>query len=235
VWTGDSEGIEFPLTFDQEVSLEKTSEGGAMSHTESLIASILERDGDIKHYGIKGMRWGRRRTDAQIESSKVESEVAKKLGASDDAVAKAQALGKIRAGGISTLSNKEIQDLVTRVNLEKQYMTAFPTPVAPKTKKQKLKEFAVDVIRKEASDQIRASLKLITTKQRNEFLAKNDLAERKDGKTKDDLAKEARKKLEKETEARNKLLKDVKTTPDLNLFAPNYGAIRSQPKVRRRK
>lgn len=66
------------------------------------IASVLE------HFGIKGMHWGVRRNRQQIDSS-------------DDHANAAAVKQKVKKGGTKTLSNKELQDLVTRMNLEQQF------------------------------------------------------------------------------------------------------------------
>ena len=72
----------------------------------------------IEHYGVKGMHWGVRKDDSggsavtrrsphSIDSAHVENVKAKaKTG-----------------GGTHVLSNKEMQDVITRLNLEKQYRT----------------------------------------------------------------------------------------------------------------
>ena len=59
------------------------------------------------HFGIKGMHWGVRRSRTQID-------------ASDDHNNAAAAKQKAKKGGTKALSNKELQDLVNRMNLEQQ-------------------------------------------------------------------------------------------------------------------
>jgi hypothetical protein len=68
----------------------------------------------LTHYGIKGMRWGVRRTRSQIDSS------------SEDHRNAQSAKTKAKKGGVKSLSNKELQDLITRMNLEKQYASVVP-------------------------------------------------------------------------------------------------------------
>lgn len=46
---------------------------------------------------------------------------------SDDAANAAKAKAKLKKGGVKALSNKELQDIVTRINLEKQYSTLNPS------------------------------------------------------------------------------------------------------------
>ena len=66
------------------------------------------------HFGIKGMKWGVRRSDAQLGKDKpdVSEDKARALAVSAK-------IGKKR--DTSSLSNKEMQDLITRMNLEQQY------------------------------------------------------------------------------------------------------------------
>lgn len=64
----------------------------------------------LQHFGVKGMRWGVRRKTGSVDKSP-----------SDDAASASRAKMKIRKGGIETLSNKELQSLVTRMNLEQQF------------------------------------------------------------------------------------------------------------------
>lgn len=64
----------------------------------------------LTHHGVKGQKWGvitRRRGGSQPSS--------------DDAKAAADAKAKIKVGGTKVLSNKDLQSLVTRMNLEQQY------------------------------------------------------------------------------------------------------------------
>lgn len=82
----------------------------------------------LKHFGVKGMQWGVRK--------------GVKAPASPDS-AKANLLKtQAKKQGTHTLSNKELQDLVTRLNLEQQY-----SRLNPKTKSdgQKFLEGALKV------------------------------------------------------------------------------------------
>lgn len=86
-------------------------------HLESKIPDTWNSDGTLKHsvsvedflmhFGVKGMKWGVRRS---------------KLPASPDA-ARASALKKQvkSGGGTHSLSNEDLRHLVTRLNLETQY------------------------------------------------------------------------------------------------------------------
>lgn len=85
--------------------------------------------GDIlEHYGVKGMRWGvrRDRTPTAVETvqtpgKRVKATGGKNQSASEDAINAAVARQKARASTPDALSNKELQALVNRMNLEQQY------------------------------------------------------------------------------------------------------------------
>lgn len=63
----------------------------------------------LAHFGVKGMKWGVKRTPSQGGA-----------GSEDHNKAEA-AKAKVKSGGIKSLSNQELQDFVSRVNLETQY------------------------------------------------------------------------------------------------------------------
>lgn len=67
-------------------------------------------EGVLEHYGVKGMRWGvrKRRSD---EPGSPDAERAKQHAAT------------VKKSGTKALSNKELQELVTRMNLEQQFST----------------------------------------------------------------------------------------------------------------
>jgi hypothetical protein len=101
LWTGDFAGPEFVLKdqLSEEVRMADTFEGF------------------LEHFGIKGMKWGVRRSRSEIDS-----------GASEDHnTAKAARTKARKGGGTKALSNKELQDLITRANLETQYSKIAPS------------------------------------------------------------------------------------------------------------
>jgi hypothetical protein len=70
----------------------------------------------LEHFGVKGMRWGVRKSHDGGHGS----------GASDDHTNAANARAKAKKGGVKSLSNKELQDMITRMNLEQQYVRLAP-------------------------------------------------------------------------------------------------------------
>lgn len=66
---------------------------------------------DLRHYGVKGMRWGVRKSNPSSGD----------YPASDDFIQKQSHKNRISKGGKKTLSNKELQELVTRMELEQKY------------------------------------------------------------------------------------------------------------------
>lgn len=71
----------------------------------------------LEHFGIKGMKWGRRKGSSDSSPSLARSAAP----ASDDAKDVQRYKNKVASGGTNALSTNELQKLVTRQNLEKQY------------------------------------------------------------------------------------------------------------------
>jgi hypothetical protein len=82
--------------------------------------------GSLTHYGVKGMKWGVTRSDPPASSAPAPQRP--KLPPSDDVKAAANSQLKIMEGGTHSLSNQELQGLLTRMNLERQYRTMTTAP-----------------------------------------------------------------------------------------------------------
>lgn len=115
LWTGDYTGPEFILPKGED----------AMAYDS--VAMSDEVDSFFAHYGIKGMKWGVRRSRAELARSRGSS---KGEELSDDAKAARAAQEKARTSGTGALSNKEMQTLVNRLNLEQQYSRLNPSAVS---------------------------------------------------------------------------------------------------------
>jgi hypothetical protein len=95
----------------------------------------VEVDEFIAHYGTKGMKWGVRKKSSSSSSTTVTDRRGNPIRKTNsnlatDAVRTRvnQAVAKKR--GTDVLSTKELQDLVTRLNLEKQYDQLNPPQVS---------------------------------------------------------------------------------------------------------
>ena len=96
------------------------------------LASKEVVDHILSHHGILGMKWGQRRSREELASvsvktksgprrkTKVRTSGGRGLAAHPDAVAAKVVTQKLKKSGMHTLSNKELQDLATRTNLENQ-------------------------------------------------------------------------------------------------------------------
>jgi len=102
LWTGNYEGPTFLLKDEMD---------------DISMAGLGEEF--LQHFGVKGMRWGVRKSSTEGGGSPNESQ--------DHATAKASAK-KARKHGSKALTNNELQALITRMNLEKQYASVAPTP-----------------------------------------------------------------------------------------------------------
>ncbi len=71
----------------------------------------------LEHYGVKGMKWGVRK---RVSNAVTKARGGPKLPDSADA-AEAKVSKKKAKNNVGSLSNKELQALVTRMNLEQQY------------------------------------------------------------------------------------------------------------------
>lgn len=66
----------------------------------------------LSHFGVKGQKWGVRRSTSELSGGH---------SVSDDVKRVREATAKISRGNTTALSNKELQDVVTRMNLDQQF------------------------------------------------------------------------------------------------------------------
>lgn len=74
----------------------------------------------LAHFGVKGMRWGVRRDDPSGAHGPTGG-TKKPIAVSEDHARTTEIRSKISSGGTKTVSNKELQDVIQRMNLEQQY------------------------------------------------------------------------------------------------------------------
>ena len=91
----------------------------------------------LEHYGVKGMRWGHRRSLPQAvtpmarsrvphgtrRKTQIKTEGGENQPASDDAIKVAQSRAKLKRSGTAALSNQELRDVANRLQLEAQVAT----------------------------------------------------------------------------------------------------------------
>lgn len=79
-----------------------------------FIISFSVSDSSMEHSGVKGMKWGVRKSDSGGGGSA-------SSGGSADHKTAISSQNKINSSGTKSLSNQELQGLITRMGLEKQY------------------------------------------------------------------------------------------------------------------
>lgn len=130
LWDGDFSGPEFILKqcYPMEVMM------------NGLDGTIAARGRQfLSHHGVKGMKWGVRKSTPSARPVTADGVVKRTLGvardtkiktkgghnhpATPDAIKVAMATQKLKASGPHALSNQELQDVATRLNLERQVAT----------------------------------------------------------------------------------------------------------------
>lgn len=78
----------------------------------------------LRHYGILGMKWGVRRTEAQLAKArgKIKSEEDETSNKKETSNADTKNSSKKK---ISEMSDEELRDKISRLNLEKQYKQLY--------------------------------------------------------------------------------------------------------------
>ena len=92
-----------------------------MAQADAFVGDFLE------HYGVKGMKWGVRKSDpvpsgevrVTQKGKKLKTEGGKDIPPHPDATRAATSKQKAKGSGLQSLSNKELKELQTRLNLEK--------------------------------------------------------------------------------------------------------------------
>lgn len=118
------------------------------------------------HYGVKGMRWGVRRTDAELARSR------KKKGGEEKTEKKV--VGKTKTSGkkASELSDAQLQKVINRMNMEQQYSRLTAQPPGKLAAAQK---FLSDIALSVAKTQMTA----VGNAYAGEFVSKNLMPKKK--------------------------------------------------------
>ena len=111
----------------------------------------------LAHHGIKGMKWGVRRVrnasgelvEVQMHKNPI-GQVYKTSGGQNhpthpDAEKAMKVRQQVKGSGLHSVSNKELQDAVNRMNLEMNYVRAVQTRQG-KTRLQKAQEFTKQLL-----------------------------------------------------------------------------------------
>lgn len=143
LWTADSAGPTFVLK-EGNYAVDSIM---AQAQGQAAAEEFLE------HYGVKGMKWGKhKKSSSPQEQVQVMSRVNPKTNAievkggtgyrpSHEAIQTAAANHLARKSGVKALTNKDLQDAITRMNLEQQFVR-----LTPKSKKQKAKKFVAETL-----------------------------------------------------------------------------------------
>lgn len=92
------------------VKVNYTADGHIQSLGGDTMAHMEVSDLFLAHFGVKGMKWGRRRSRAELEAAR--SAESKQLS---------ETISKAKATKVDSLSNQEIQQAITRMSLERQF------------------------------------------------------------------------------------------------------------------
>ena len=106
-------------------------------------------DATLAHFGIPGMKWGRRKSRGpsvsvpsgpelvlikQNRKGNLETSGGRGHNPSEDALSAVALRQKAHASGTHSLSNQELSSLVSRMNLESNYQKALTAGKVPKQK-----------------------------------------------------------------------------------------------------
>lgn len=83
-------------------------------------------DNELRHYGVKGMKWGVRKAPRAVATKQkpgdyIQSKGGQRQPGSEDAFRTQTYRQMAKASTTDSLSNKELQALVNRMNLEQNY------------------------------------------------------------------------------------------------------------------
>lgn len=78
-------------------------------------------DYELFHYGVKGMKWGVRKRDGGVRTSRLERKLTEKAEEAKTHSSDHKTAQKLRAKPLATMSNDDIKTLNKRLELETNY------------------------------------------------------------------------------------------------------------------
>lgn len=115
--------------------------------SKDFLESMFDEE-QLKHYGIPGMKWGRRKAKAALKKVKKKVNPPKR-GASEDY----KKAASIRKKKIHQMSNAELRTLNERLQLERSFKDLSAKDISPGRK------FAQDIIREVGKELIKEPIK----------------------------------------------------------------------------
>lgn len=115
----------------------------------------------IEHFGVKGMRWGVRRSKAAIakesggEKGGAKAETNKKKAPEKKSSSDGNSRSPTKS--VQEMSDKELQSYVNRLNMEQQYARMQPTPLTRRAAKF-VTDIAVNVAKQQITNQLNAEI-----------------------------------------------------------------------------
>ena len=117
---------------------------------EAFIDNIV--DESLAHYGVLGMKWGKRKTGGS--SPTIRDRLAERKARQSEDYTTAKAIKKKK---LSEMSNEEVKQLVTRMQLERQLKDLNPSAIAVGRKM--VTDVLKEAVKQELASQVRGGIK----------------------------------------------------------------------------
>lgn len=128
----------------------------------------MSKDLELFHYGIKGMKWGVKRpegSDGRVSSfvkkkkAQAKTEIKERISrpTTDDAKNAKAARSRAKKHGTDALTNKKLQEAVTRMNLEQQYSALVENQKAT-SRRSGAQRYVADILKEAGSETLKSGL-----------------------------------------------------------------------------